>query len=229
MTDELRTSRAATGRNLAALVLRAWRLHVDGADLVPAGGPVLLAANHLGVLDGPALAVASPRPVHVLVKSGAYVPPLSGLLRRTAQIAIDYEGPDRSALHAARDVLDAGGVVGIFPEAHRGAGDVQHVRHGVAYLAAATGAPVVPVAVLGMRPAGGGKDALPKLRSRVDVVFGVPLDIRVDGDPRRRAVLARSGEHLRQALADHVRDACARTGQTLPGPLPAPTAERSST
>ena len=119
-------------------------------------------------------------------------------------------------------------MVGIFPEAHRGAGDVQHVRHGVAYLAAATGAPVVPVAVLGTRPPGAGKDALPKVRTRLDVVFGPPLHLRIDGDPRRRAVLARSGEHLRQVLADHVRDACARTGQTLPGPLPAPTAERSS-
>jgi 1-acyl-sn-glycerol-3-phosphate acyltransferase len=225
---ELRTSRAATGRNISALVLRAWRLHVLGADLVPRQGPVLLAANHLGVLDGPALAVASPRPVHVLVKSEAYVPLLRGLFHATDQIGIDYEGPDRSALQAARRVLERGGVVGIFPEAHRGAGDVQHVRDGVAYLAAATGAPVVPVAVLGTRPPGAGKGALPPVGARLDVVLGAPLDIRVEGDPRRRAVLARSGERLRQVLADHVRDACARTGQTLPGHLPAPTAERST-
>jgi len=195
---------------------------------VPQDGPVILAANHLGVLDGPAVAAASPRPVHTLVKSEAYLPPLSALLQRTDQIAIDYEGPDRSALHAARGVLRRGGVVLIFPEAHRGAGDVRHVRDGVAYLAAASGAPVVPVAVLGTRPAGAGKGALPRVRSRVGVVFGAPLDIRVEGDPRRRAVLARSGERLRQVLADHVRDACIGTGHTLPGPLPAPTAERSS-
>jgi len=223
----LRTSRAASGRNLAALVLRAGRLQVAGAENVPAEGPVILAANHLGLLDGAALAVASPRPVHVLVKSEAFVPPLAGLLRGTDQIAIDYDGPDRSALQRALGVLEAGGVLGIFPEAHRGAGDVLHIRDGVAYLAARTGAPVVPVAVLGTRPPGRGKDALPPARSRLDVVLGHAVDIRVDGDPRRRAVLARSGERLRQVLADHVRDVCALTGQTLPGPLPAPTAERS--
>lgn len=223
------TSRAATGRNIAALLLRAWRLQVVGAEHVPSEGPVILAANHLGVLDGAALAVACPRPVHVLVKSEAYGPGLGALFRSTAQIAINYEGPDRSALLTACEVLGAGGVVGIFPEAQRGDGEVRHVRHGVAYLAARSGAPVVPVAVLGTRPAGAGKGALPPPRARIDVVLGPAVDIRAAGDPRRRAVLAASGERLRQLLADHVHDACLRTGQTLPGPLPAPTAERSTT
>jgi hypothetical protein len=66
----------------------------------------------------------------------------------------------------------------------------------------------------------------PSARSRIEVVLGPAVDVRV-GDPRRWAVLARSGERLRQVVADDVRDACALTGQTLPGPLPAPTAERS--
>jgi hypothetical protein len=83
------------------------------------------------------------------------------------------------------------------------------------------------VAILGARPAGAGKDALPPWRSRIEVLVGEPVDIRVDGDPRRRAVLARSGERLRQALADHVATAVLRTGQPLPGPLP-DTGDRTS-
>ena len=217
------TARAATGRNLAALAARARRVHVDGADLVPVSGPVLLACNHTGFLDGLVLAAASPRPVHVLADADLFAPPLDRLLRGTGQIPLDHRGADRRALRVAVDILDGGGVVGIFPEAERGAGDVAHARPDAAYLAARTGARVVPVAILGTRPAGAGRDALPKLRSRIEVVIGPPADVTVEGDPRRRAVLARSGERIRQLLADHVQDACSRTGLDLPGPLPHPT------
>lgn len=216
------TSRAATGRNLAALAVRAWKVRVVGAEHVPAEGPVLLASNHTAFLDGLLLAAAAPRPVHLLARSELFVPPLDRLLRGTGQIPFDHDHPDRAALRVARAALDDGGVVGIFPEPHRGAGDVRHVRHETAYLVALTGAVVVPVAILGSRPAGAAKDALPRLRAPIDVVIGAPVDIRVDGDRRRRAVLARSGERLRQVLADHVGAACVSTGRTLPGPLPDP-------
>lgn len=214
------TSSAATGRNLAALAARAWALRVDGADLVPTSGPVILASNHTAFLDGLFLCAAAPRPVHVLVSSDVAVPPFSGVLRASGQIAMASDVPDRKALGRARQVLDEGGVVGLFPEGRRGDGEVRHVDHGVAYLAATSGALVVPVAILGSRPAGGHRDAMPRLRSRVHVVFGEPSDIRVGDDIHRRAVLARSAERTRQILADHVRTVCARTGQTLPGPLP---------
>jgi 1-acyl-sn-glycerol-3-phosphate acyltransferase len=223
------TSGAATGRNLAALVSRMWRLRVTGAHHVPATGPVILAANHTAFLDGILLAAASPRPVHVLAASELFVPPLDRLLRATSQIRMEYDAPDRSALREALAVLGGDGVVGLFPEGHRGPGVCRHVRHEAAYLAARAGAVVVPVAILGARPAGAGKDALPRLRSPLDVVIGEPVDIRVDGDPRRRAVLARSGERLRQALSDHVQLAVRRTGQDLPGPLPDHTPDHRST
>jgi 1-acyl-sn-glycerol-3-phosphate acyltransferase len=216
----LSTSAAATGRNLAGLVAKAWKLTVWGPEGVPRTGPIILASNHTAFLDGLFLLAASPRPVHVLVSSDIYVAPFARVLTASAQIRMESDVPDRAALARALGVLRTEGVVGIFPEADRGRGDVRHVDHGVAYLAANTGALVVPVAILGARPAGSGRDAMPRPRSRVDVVFGAPIDIRVDGDARRRAVLARSGERVRQLLSDHVRWACARTGQNLPGPLP---------
>jgi 1-acyl-sn-glycerol-3-phosphate acyltransferase len=214
------TSAAATGRNLAALALRAWSLRVTGAHHVPTSGPVILAANHTGFLDGLVLVGSTPRPVHALVGSAAFVPPWERLLRASGQIELS-EGPDRAALHVAAGVLAQDGAVGVFPEGHRGAGDVAHVGHEVAYLAHLAGATVVPVAILGTRPPGGAADALPRVRARVDVLYGEPVDIRASGDPRRRAVLARTGERLRQVMADHVRTACRRTGHDLPGPIPA--------
>jgi 1-acyl-sn-glycerol-3-phosphate acyltransferase len=217
------TARAATGRNLAALAARAWRVHVAGADRVPSHGPVLLASNHTGFLDGLVLAAVSPRPVHVLADADLFAPPLERLLRGTGQIPMAHRAADRAALRTASDILRGGGVVGIFPEAERGAGDVAHAGPTAAYLAARTGALLVPVAILGTRPSGAGRDALPKLRARIEVVIGAPVDVRVAGDPRRRSVVARSGERIRQLLADHVRDAGQQTGLDLPGPLPHPT------
>lgn len=221
------TAAAATTRNVAALVLRAWRLRVEGAELVPLGGPVLLVANHTGVLDAPVLAAASPRPVHVLARVDPAVAGLGRLLSASGQVAVLGDGPDRGALRTARGLLEGGGVVGVFPEGRRGAGDVRHVGHEAAYLAASSDAVVLPVAILGTRPPGGAADALPRLRAPLDVVVGAPVDVRADGDPRRRAVVARTGERLRQALADHVRSTCDRTGRALPGPLPDPPTPRS--
>jgi 1-acyl-sn-glycerol-3-phosphate acyltransferase len=219
---------AATARNVAALLVRGWRVRTTAAHLVPADGPVLLAAAHTAFLDQLLLMATAPRPVHVLSGPEAYVPPFGSALRASGQIRYDVEAPDRSALQAALGLLSDGGVVGLFPEGPVGSGDVRHVHHEVAYLAARSGATVVPVAILGARPEGGGPDALPRLRARIDVVYGEPVDIRVDGDPSRRAVLARSGERLRQALADHVRTACARTGTSLPGPVPSSSSSRST-
>lgn len=216
----LTTSAAATGRNLAGLVAKAWKLTVWGAESVPRSGPIILASNHTAFLDGLFLLAASPRPVHVLVSADIFVSPFARVLTASAQIRLESDVPDRGALARAVGVLRDEGVIGIFPEADRGSGDVRHVDHGVAYLAANSGAHVVPVAILGARPDGSGRDSMPRPRARVDVVFGAPVDIRVDGDARRRAVLARSGERVRQLLSDHVRTACASTGQNLPGPLP---------
>lgn len=216
MSQQLSTP--ATARNLARLVSRAWRVRVTGSHLVPTHGPVILAANHTAFLDVLVLSGHAPRPVRMLVDAATLQPPFGAAVLAAGHLPYG-EGPDRAALRLAQVELEAGGIVGIFPEGRRGDGAVRHVHHDVAYLAAVTGAPVVPVALLGTRPLGGAVDALPRLRDRIDVVFGEPIDIRVDGDQHRRAVLARSGERVRQVLADHVRTACQRTGQTLPGPI----------
>lgn len=221
-------SAPATARNLARLLARAWRVRVSSAHLVPTDGPVILAANHTAFLDVLVLSGHAPRPVHVLVDAADLQPPFGAAVLAAGHLPVG-DGPDRSALRRAVAELEAGGVVGVFPEGPRGDGAVRHVHHDIAYLASVTGAPVVPVALLGTRPPGGGQDSLPRLRARIDVVFGEPLDVRVVGDQHRRAVLARSGERVRQVLADHVLTACRRTGQNLPGPIPdlIPAAPRS--
>ncbi|WP_176743249.1 1-acyl-sn-glycerol-3-phosphate acyltransferase, partial [Streptomyces sp. MnatMP-M27] len=154
-----------------------WRPRVLGAWRIPSAGPVILAGNHSHNVDGPMLIGTSPRPVHFLVKKEAFIGPLDPFLRGIGQLKVDRTSADRTAIGQALGVLERGGVLGIFPEGTRGDGDFASLRSGLAYFAVRSGAPIVPVAVLGTAtPHGDGRPRpLPRLRSRIDVVFGDPF------------------------------------------------------
>jgi len=203
---------------------RQWNITLHGEENIPATGPVILAANHIGWLDGPLLFLKTPRPVHALVKRELYEGRIGRLLTVAAQIPVNRTGTDAGALRTAAESLLAGQAVAIYPEGRRGAGDLKRIKSGVAWLALVTGAPIVPVSIFGTRPAGAGKEAKPDKGASVDAVFGAPLTLDPVAWPRSTEVVAdataRIGEHLRHALAD----AKSQTGRELPGPLPKATA-----
>lgn len=200
---------AALGRRLGiGVVYGLWRPRVHGAPRVPASGPVILAVNHTHLVDGPLLMGTAPRPVHFLIKSEAFVGPLGPFLRSIGQLQVDRSGTDRAAIANAVSVLARGGVLGIFPEGTRGAGDFSSLRGGLAYFATRSGAPVVPVAVLGSaerrsRVVG----ALPPLRGHIDIVFGEPF-LAGDGSGRRtRKALDAATAVLQERLTGHLAEA----------------------
>lgn len=200
-------SGAAVGRRIGiGLMHGLFRPRVLGAWRMPASGPAILAVNHCHNLDGPMLMGTAPRPVHFLIKKEAFTGPLGPFLRAIGQLQVDRSTVDRAAVTQALDLLARGGVLGIFPEGSRGDGDFASLRAGLAYFAVRSGAPVVPVAVLGSAErAGRLTAALPPLRSRIDVVFGTPFQAgRSDGRRTRRALDEATGtiqERLRQHLA----------------------------
>jgi 1-acyl-sn-glycerol-3-phosphate acyltransferase len=192
-----------------------WRTKVQGLEHV-AEGPVLLAVNHVSVLDGPLVYSANRRSVQFLVKTEMFRGFFGWVLRQVGQIPVDRSGTDRAALAAAVAVLRAGGVAGIFPEGSRGRGDVAAVRTGIAWIALQSGAPVVPVAVLGTRRTGEPAGGLPRLRRRLHVVHGEPFRLtRPEGVPGKQA-LAMAAEQVRARLVEHVERAVALTGEPLP-------------
>ncbi len=88
-------------------------------DNLPKAGPVLLVSNHISWFDGFFLAAALPRRGTALVNAGMFRLPVIGFLaRRSGLIPIPYSGPraQRAAIETARQALDAGKVLGIFPE-----------------------------------------------------------------------------------------------------------------
>lgn len=199
----------------------AWDLRVYRRDLVPGQGPVILAANHTGILDGPVLYAVAPRPVHALVKQEMFRGFVGRGLRALGQIAVDRFRVDIAALKSCLATLERGDVLGIYPEGSRGGGDFSRIKPGVAYVALCSGAPVVPVVSLGTRTDGGSVGSMPRPRSRIDVVFGRPIQVEPIGWPRRRASVAELADSLQRQLMDHVRQACALTGRQLPDrPIP---------
>jgi 1-acyl-sn-glycerol-3-phosphate acyltransferase len=206
---------ADVGRRIGVgLMYGLWKPRVLGAWKVPASGPAILAVNHSHNIDGPMVMGVAPRPTHFLIKKEAFVGPLDPFLTAIGQLKVDRSVADRGAITRALDVLAAGGVLGIFPEGTRGEGDFASLRAGLAYFAVRSGAPIVPVAVLGSSEKPGRLiKGLPPLRSRVDVVFGDPFEAG-DGTGRRtRAALDAATERIQKQLGTHLENARRLTGR----------------
>jgi 1-acyl-sn-glycerol-3-phosphate acyltransferase len=202
------------------IIRRRYDVRVHGGANVPTQGPVIVAANHTGVIDGPLLAIFSPRPVHALTKEEMFDGRLGRFLRLTGQIPLDRTHTDRSAVRACLHVLEHDGAVGIFPEGNRGAGELATIRNGAAYLALVTGAPVVPLMLYGSRPPGGGKDAMPARGATIDLVYGAPYRVPKTPWPRTRSLVAATSATLHARMLEELAAGLTLTGQTLPGPIP---------
>jgi len=175
----------------------------------------------VGFLDGPLLAIVSPRPVHALTKQEMYAGPMKPFLVGAGQIKLDRFNVDPGAVKACVGVLEGGGAVGIFPEGTRGDGELRRFERGAAYLGLVTGAPVVPVVFFGTRLPGSGR-SFPPRGSRFDVVYGDPVYLDQQPWPRTRDDVLRATNLLAGHLRDHLDKAKALTGRSLPGPLPDP-------
>lgn len=206
---------AEVGRRIGVgLMYGLWKPRVLGAWKVPATGPVIFAVNHSHNIDGPMVIGVAPRPSHFLVKKEAFVGPLDPFMTRIGQIKVDRHTTDRTAITRALGVLQNGGVLGIFPEGTRGEGDFAALRAGLSYFAVRSGAPIVPVAVLGSTERRGRLvKALPPLRSRVDVVFGDPFEAGDGSGLRTRKALDEATVRIQKQLTAHLENARRLTGR----------------
>lgn len=172
-----------------------FRLRVHHRERVPASGPVVLVANHSSLVDGPLLFGLLGRRAVFLVKQEMFRGVLGAALPRIGQLPVRRGEVDRRPLTAALAVLRGGGLVGVFPEGTRGAGEVAAAQQGAAWLARTADAPVLPVVCRGThRPAG----APHRWRPRVDLWVGEPLAAPTG---KGRADLAAATETIRAALA----------------------------
>lgn len=173
------------GYRLAKAVMRrpltrAYDIEVDGCTPLP-DGPAILAANHRSFMDSIFLALVVDRPVSFLAKAEYFDHrPTAWIFRSTGQIPLRRGSPAgaRRALDAALDVLRNGGVVGVYPEGTRSRdGKLHRGTLGPARLSAASGAPIVPIGLVGTDQVQAPDERLPHLGTKVKVHFGRPITL----------------------------------------------------
>jgi 1-acyl-sn-glycerol-3-phosphate acyltransferase len=173
-----------------------YRIRVRHSSRVPRSGPVVLVANHSSFVEPQLLFGVVRRRAVFLVKAELSRGIAGHAFRWIGQIMVRRGVADREPLMATVSVLRAGGLVGIFPEGTRGAGDVSHAEQGAAWLVRMTGAVVLPVATRGTRERRG-------FRPKLDILVGEPFGLSVQPG---RAGLTAATEEIRKHLADLVRE-----------------------
>ena len=226
---------------LGAVVSSVGRLELTRrsvpADRLPEG-PVIVVANHTSFADGILLALVGRRlgrSLRLMATGGVFRSGLVGpLVRRLGFIPV-LRGTDSAAgsLDAAATALEAGEAVGLFPEG-RITRDPQHwperSKTGAVRLALRTGAPVVPVALVGAHRVVGRTGILGRLlrntlwRPRVAVAVGEPIDVRrlagvTDDRPPSDATVRRVADEVMAVLVAQLAEL---RGEPAPYPLGVP-------
>jgi 1-acyl-sn-glycerol-3-phosphate acyltransferase len=152
-----------------------------GEEHVPAEGPAVVAANHPSYLDPILLSLQVPRPIYFMAWEALFrVPFLGPLIRGLGAFPVDVRpGKGREAYLKAKALVEAGEVVGIFPEGKRSRTGWMEpaLREGAARLAWETGAPLVPASIAGAYRAWPHFQSLPR-PARVRVRYHQPIDPR---------------------------------------------------
>ena len=180
---------------LLKTVFRPW---VVGTENIPKTGGVILASNHLSVVDSIFLPLVIERRISFLAKSdyfrggGVKGWAIKNFLLGTGMLPIDRSGGKASeaSLNTGLSVLERGDVLGIYPEGTRSPdGKMYRGRTGVARMILEARVPVVPVAMIDTEKVMPIGSKMPKVR-RIGIVFGEPLDFsRFEGLEGDRFIL----------------------------------------
>ncbi len=166
-------------RLLQALSFPAFRLlsdlEITGLENLPASGPLIVAGNHFSFIDPVCFVRLSPWQIEFV--GGAHTPHAPGWSRIIPFLwgyHPLYRGTGATdSLKAALGILGQGGVLGIFPEGGNWATVLRPARPGVAFLAAQSGAPILPVGLAGLN------DIFPALargrRAKIHFNIGKPF------------------------------------------------------
>ncbi|MGW4028577.1 lysophospholipid acyltransferase family protein [Streptomyces sp. NPDC004838] len=165
------------------LAFRPW---VEGLENIPADGPAILASNHLSFSDSFFLPAVLDRKVTFIAKAEYFTSPgvkgklTAAFFKGVGQLPVDRSGArgaGEAAIRAGIQVLEDGGLFGIYPEGTRSP-DGRLYRGkpgGLARVALATGAPVIPVAMIDTEKIQPPGKVVPKLM-RPGIRIGKPLD-----------------------------------------------------
>jgi len=176
-------------RATAGPLVRAYfRVLVEGAHLVPRGDACIIAPNHQSYLDPIVVGATCPRPVHfMMVRAFWRRPAIGWASRHLGAFPVEEGRILPGTLRRALALLEAGSVVGVFPEGRISPdGRVGTGLPGIGHLALRAGVPIVPVGIAGTRRAFP-KGRIVPLPLRVEVRYGEPVPATAAGQGARAA------------------------------------------
>jgi 1-acyl-sn-glycerol-3-phosphate acyltransferase len=200
--SEARTFTYRLCAGIVALVARVlFRPSVTGAENIPLTGPVLIAPIHRSNVDFALTLFISKRKVFFMAKDSLFrVPVLGTLITHLGAFPVKRGSADRESMTLSEDVLRQGHALVLFPEGTRKEGRaVAPLHDGAMFVAARTGATIVPVGI------GGSDRAMPKGAklprfARIRIVVGAPIAPPMSEGRVARSALAAKSEELRSAL-----------------------------
>jgi 1-acyl-sn-glycerol-3-phosphate acyltransferase len=170
-------------------------LEIIGQENFPQSGPLIVVANHFNFADPAAIVRVAPGPIEFL--GGFHFvdgPGVAHLIPKAwGYYAVRRGAVSRNAIRAADAVLGQSGILGIFPEGGSWAQVLRPARPGTAYLAARTGARILPIGIDGM------PNIFPLLRQRQRA----QVTIRI-GKPFGPFTASRAGRDQLAAIGDEI-------------------------
>ncbi len=161
-------------------------------EYVPKSGPAIIISNHTSYVDPPLMGGAIRRPVAYMARHDLFTGNklLAWVCKKLESYPVKQGTVDREALRYTYDKIDAGWLIGMFPEGRRSEdGRLQEFQPGLAMIALKSRAPVIPCGFAGTH------EMLPRhakglKRSHIEVHFGPPLQVAdlYDSDDRRAAM-----------------------------------------
>jgi len=179
------------------------RLEVNGMENLPEKGPLIMVGNHFSFVDPACFVRIVPWEIEFV---GGADMPHAPLATRIIPLLWGYHPLYRGtgakdSLKAAEGILKQGGILGIFPEAGNWATVLRPARPGTAFLASRSGAPLLPVGLVGMN------DIFPSLkrgrRAKIQINIGKPFGpFRADGHGQQhREQLDEIGHEIMRHIA----------------------------
>jgi 1-acyl-sn-glycerol-3-phosphate acyltransferase len=188
---------------LTPFVNALYRPWVEGLEHVPKAGPAILASNHLSFLDHFFLPAVIDRPIFFLGKSDYFKGWKRFFFENVGVMPVDRSGGEasESSLRKGQEILESGRLLGIYPEGTRTPdGRLYRGKTGPVRLALRTGAPLVPVAMIGVFEVLPPGAKIPKIR-RVGIRIGPPIDLtRYSGGENNRFTLRSATDELMYEL-----------------------------
>lgn len=166
---------------LTPIFHKLWDVTVSGSEHIPGDGAAIFCPNHTSVIDSFFLPLVLPRRITYVGKA-EYMDSwkTKHLFPALGMIPIDRSGGSAAerALNTAARVLERGEYFGIYPEGTRARDGRLHRGHtGPARLALRTGAPIVPVGILGTREIQPPEARVPRPFRRAEIRFGRPITV----------------------------------------------------